>query len=268
MEKKNYKKYLTIIITIITTAVIVRYCGGLVGCFENDYKLNFDSTFSRGLNNLDEVGLSVVIAVDCSGSMSDSTMSSNAAKYEIASQSLTHIVDFLQKNISAKKSGESLKLKIGIITYSDSVTELFPLTEMNDENFAKLKAVTANSSNFTPTSTTAIGTAMDSGVKILAQSGTIFRSLIVITDGVNTSGPSPEKVLEAIVNNVNNLNKKDEPVLTSNVLVSFVAFDIDGQVFSKLKTIGSRVISAENKDNLQEALINIFLADITKLEAK
>ena len=103
---------------------------------------------------------------------------------------------------------------------------------------------------------------------MLAQSGTIFKSLIVITDGENTEGVDPETVLKAIVENRNNKTTPDFPVETSMILTSFVGFDIDSKVFGNLHEIGARVMSAGNKEELDASLKNIFVADITRLEAK
>jgi hypothetical protein len=43
---------------------------------------------------------------------------------------------------------------------------------------------------------------------------------------------------------------------------------MESDAFQSLGSIGSRVMSAANKTTLNESLKNLFLADITKLEAK
>ncbi len=234
------------------------------------YQLIFSDSFSKSLASQDDLGLSIFIAIDCSGSMRD--LPKNAAddkqKYQIASESLTEIVTFLNnfyQNISKK---ENLKLKVGLAKFSSKVQILFDLNDLNIDNFEKLKSITSDINNFQPTGYTAIGETLKICSEQLVQSGTIFKSLIIITDGENTTGVEPDKVLEAIVNNRNNKNTEDFPVLTNNILVSFVGFDVNSSIFNDLHDIGSRITSASNKEELNESLKNLFLADITKLETK
>ena len=141
---------------------------------------------------------------------------------------------------------------------------------MDADVFPELLNITSSPDNFYPSGNTAIGETLEIGTEMLAQSGTIFKSLIVISDGENTSGVSPITVMDAIVKNKNNKTTTDFPVSTSSILVSFVGFDIDtdNNEFSKLHDIGARVMSAGNKIELNETLKNVFLADITKLESK
>jgi Mg-chelatase subunit ChlD len=144
---------------------------------------------------------------------------------------------------------------------------LFGLIEMDETYFGDLKRIASRPDVFAPAGKTAIGDTLLAGAEILAQSGTIFKSLIIITDGENTSGENPANVLQAVVDNRNNKSTKDFPVLTSDILVSFVGFDIESDAFASLGKIGSRVTSAASKTALNESLKNLFLADITKLEA-
>ena len=236
---------------------------------DNRYHLNFKDDFKTGLTMQDDLGISIVIAIDCSGSMDEYPVSiNNNKKYVIASQSLTEITNFLENFYNNNLKKEKIILKIGLIKFSDTVNTLFNLSEMNDANFNKLKQITSNINNFLPTYKTAIGKTIEKGTEILVQSGTIFKSLIIITDGENTINISAEDALYAVVNNLNNKSTKEFPVLTDNILVSFVGFDIDSSVFNDLKDIGARITSAGNKEELNVALKNIFLADIKKLEAK
>jgi hypothetical protein len=169
-------------------------------------------------------------------------------------------------NKSLKK--ENQILKIGLLRFSDSVETVYDLTAMTSAEFTRLKEIASNSSTFEPTGSTAIGRTLEVGTEKLMQSGTIFKSLIVISDGVNTSGVDPEKVMEAIVNNRNNKSTPDLVISTISVLVSFIGFDISANYFSSLEQLGARVTSASNKEELIQSLKNIFIADITKLEAK
>ena len=285
MGKKNNP-----VISIIFWAIIFITIIFIIRCFTNNfsnkqsnqsqetekeplngkYQLKFNDSFNKSLASQDDLGLSILIAIDCSGSMYD--LPKNAAddkrKYQIASESLTEIVTFLNnfyENISKK---ENLKIKIGLAKFSSKVQILFDLNDLNNDNFEKLKSITSDINNFQPTGYTAIGETLKICSEQLVQSGTIFKSLIIITDGENTTGVEPDKVLDAIVNSRNNKNTEDFPVLTNNILVSFVGFDVNSSIFNDLHDIGSRITSASNKEELNESLKNLFLADITKLESK
>lgn len=240
-----------------------------VSVAEGSYSLIFGDSFNRALASQDDLGLSILIAVDVSGSMKDyPSEKGNRAqeKYKIASESLNEIVTFLSEFYSENIVDQGITLKLGLMKFSDSVTEIYPLTEMNNQRFEELRRLTSNRNLFLPEGATAIGKTLETGSEILAQSGTIFNSLIIITDGENTTGIEPAPVLSAIVENKNNKSTPDFPVFTNDILVSFVAFDIALNYFNRLETIGARITSAGNKAELNESLKNLFLADITKLE--
>ncbi len=233
------------------------------------YYLRFGDEFKPGLTAIDDLGLSIVIAIDCSGSMKEYPKSGqNTEKYMIASQALTEIVDFLENSYNKTWKKDKIKIKIGLIKFSNDVDTLFELAEMNTEAFAKLRAVTSDPKSFYPNGSTAIGETLERGAEALAQSGTIFKSLIVISDGENTSGVEPDEVMTAIVENKNNKTTDDFPVSTSNILVSFIGFDMDAGDFTELHDLGARVMTAGNKEELNKSMTDIFLADINKLEAK
>lgn len=234
------------------------------------YYLKFSDDFNKGLNYKDDLGLSIIIAIDCSGSMDEKILNGNYMnkKYIIASESLTELINFFESFYNKNLKKDNIILKVGLIKFSSNVEILFDLKEMNAINFSSLKTITNNISNFYPVGKTCIGDTMEKGAELLAQSGTIFKSLIIITDGENTSGTEPQLVLNAIVNNYNNKSTKDMTVTTNNILVSLIGFDINSSKFNNLHDEGARIITAVDKKQLNESLINLFLTDITKLEAK
>ena len=231
------------------------------------YVLQFGSDFKVGMNAVDDLGLSVVVAMDQSGSMADPPESgARQAKYIQAARAMNQIVDFLEQNFSTAAAG-GLKLKVGLIGFSDGVNDIFPLTEMNPAGFAKLRQVLADPGVFDPGGKTAIGAALEHGSFLLAQSGTILKSLIVVSDGENNLAPEPVEVLRAINQNRVDVSTVDQPVYTSGTLVSFVGFDIASGGFANLHQEGARITSAADQTELQSALKQILIADITRLEA-
>jgi Mg-chelatase subunit ChlD len=239
------------------------------GDLYDGHYLRFSDTFKKGMAMQDDLGISILLAVDCSGSMDEEPRYSTSGdkKYMVASQALTDIMDFLEKFYIESAQKQNLALRIGIVRFSGDVEVLSPIETMNRATFTRMRSITSNVNNFYPQDMTAIGKSLEVGAEMLAQSGTIFKSLIVITDGENTEGIEPHLVLEAIVSNRNNMTSDDFPVLTDSILVSFVGFDIESYVFNALGENGARITTAQDEIQLQNALKNLFIADITKLEA-
>jgi hypothetical protein len=234
------------------------------------YRLVFNKTFNRALASQDDLGISILIALDCSGSMEEAPAQSadGKKKYVIASESLTGVIDFIENFYLSKARDQNIRLRMGLLRFNENVKVLFDLKDMDKDAFAALKKITADTDSFKPAGKTAIGATLLAGAEILSQSGTIFKSLILISDGQNTTGDAPEQVLQAIVENRNNKSVKDFPVLTNSILVSFIGFDVEAGTFSGLHDLGSRITNAADKAGLKQSLESLFLADITKLEAK
>lgn len=231
------------------------------------YYLHFPDDFSPGLASVDDMGISVLIAVDISGSMEEPpARGPDTPKYLQASRALTDIVDFLG-TLAGSPSMEGMQLKVGIIGFWAQVEPIAPLTVMDSRGFDSLRAIVANPENFKPGGRTAIGKALESGAAILAGSGTILKSLIIISDGENTEGVDPALALAALNQNRNTASTPGMPVETRGILTTFVGFDVDTGIYSELADIGSRITSASDQDSLRQALQTVLAADITRLEA-
>jgi hypothetical protein len=230
------------------------------------YVLSFSKDFNPGAASVDDLGISVVIAMDVSGSMESPPKSGGEPKYRQASVALGGIVDFLEK-MSGESSMAGMKLKVGLMSFSTGVKVLYPLTEMGPQAFAALRAVAESPENLKPEGKTSIGRALELGAEILAGSGTVMKSLVVVSDGENTAGAEPQEVLMAINENRNSASSAEVPVYTRGILTSFVGFDVDSGVFSSLAAQGARLTSASDQSELTKALTDILVADISKLEA-
>ena len=100
--------------------------------------------------------------------------------------------------------------------------------------------------------TTAIGEAMVVGKRQLNQAALTKQHMIVITDGVNTSGRAPEDVVKA-------LRALPEEQQTT---VYLVAFDVEAKVFEPLVKQGVPVSEARDAKGLQTALDYILYEKI------
>lgn len=250
--------------------------GGLTGCVprqsggapesyqkaKSGYVLRFGDDFRRGMNRVDELGISIAIAVDASGSMSNEPASGGDPKYIQAAAALQAVADYLETLAAAKGD---MKLKVALIRFSGSVSTVMPLTELDTAGILLLRSACVPD-NFLPQGGTAIGLAMERGAEILAQSGTIFNSLIVITDGENTINPEPDEVMKSIYSNNNDKSTADNPIRTDTQLISVIGFDINSPKFIKLRDLGARLSSAGNREELGAGLKDLLEADITKLE--
>lgn len=232
---------------------------------EDEYVLQLDEELNLGLVNRDDMGISVALVVDISGSMYSSPSSGGDQKYIQASQAITEVVNVLDRIVNNAPAGQVLK--VGIILFDDEVRTLVPLKVMDKAGLANLRRIVSNPASFDPDGSTAIGLAIESGASMLLQSGTILRSMIVVTDGENTEGVEPSYAMAALYNNRNTLTTPDFPVRTNSILVSFIGFDIDGGYFQPFSQYGARVTSAANKSELTQSLVSLLEADITKLEA-
>jgi hypothetical protein len=85
----------------------------------------------------------------------------------------------------------------------------------------------------------------------LYRAGTIRKYILVITDGENTSGPSPALVAREI-------DRRSE----GGVRMYFVAFDVDANVFSFLRAVHGEVLGASNGVALRASLDTIYRGKI------
>ncbi len=226
------------------------------------YELSFGDDFKAGMNYVDDLGISIVIAMDVSGSMSNRPQTGGEVKYLQAANALRTVADYLA---SLSVSMPDIRVNVAILSFSSGVKTVLPLTVLDKEGIARMRTA-CDARNFEPKGTTAIGKALERGSEILAQSGTIFNSLIVVTDGENTNPPKPEEVMKAIYANRNNKSTEDNPIRTSTQLVSIVTFDVKSPEFDRLHDMGARIISASDRKELESGLKGLLEADITKLE--
>ena len=85
----------------------------------------------------------------------------------------------------------------------------------------------------------------------LYRAGVFRKYLLVVTDGENTSGRSPDDVARDI------FRKSD-----GAVQIYFVAFDTDPEKFAFLKEVGGDVIGAGNGPELRTALDGVYQGKI------
>lgn len=192
-----------------------------------------------------EEGVALAIIYDTSGSMKESVpdaVGGLAPKYEIANRALQAVTRELQAFATNSNGGATRKLNAGLFVFQGEhareVVKLAPFNPNSFENFAE---------HFSrPQGNTPLGNALRSATYAVLDSPLSRKHVLVITDGLNTAGPSPEAVLPRL--------KKQARELHSNVSVHFVAFDVDARQFAPLKRLGATVVGAADEKQLNTQL--------------
>jgi Mg-chelatase subunit ChlD len=189
------------------------------------------------------LGAAVAILVDTSGSMRDNAPGDSRPKYAVAQEALEAMLDATDAFIARRPD---FPIKIGVYSFSSGVRTLRPI-----QPYDRGAVRTALASLPRPGGGTAIGEAMHEARPDLYRAGVFRKYLLVVTDGENTSGRSPDKVAQEI------WRKSDGGVQTY-----FVAFDTSPEKFAFLKSAGGDVIGAGNGGELRTALDGIYQGKI------
>jgi Mg-chelatase subunit ChlD len=189
------------------------------------------------------LGASVAILIDTSGSMKERVGGDSRRKSELAQEALEAMLDATDAFIARRPD---FPIKIGIYSFSSSVRRLRPIQPYDR---SAIKNVLASLPG--PGGGTAIGDAMREARPDLYRAGTFRKYLLVVTDGENTNGRSPEDVARDI------WGKSQGGVQTF-----FVAFDTSPEKFSFLKDVGGDVIGAGTGAELRTALDGIYQGKI------
>jgi hypothetical protein len=81
----------------------------------------------------------------------------------------------------------------------------------------------------------------------LYRAGVFRKYVLVVTDGENTSGRPPDRVVREI-------HRKSQ----GDVRIFFIAFDTDPAAFGFLRDVGGDVLSAGGADELRAALSEVY----------
>lgn len=185
------------------------------------------------------LGAAVAILIDTSGSMNEPAPGDTRPKYVVAQQALLAMLDATDAFVARRPE---FPVKIGVYAFSSSVSRALPIQPYNrDVVHAALARLPG------PGGGTAIGEAMDDARPDLYRAGVFRKYLLVVTDGQNTNGPSPDDIARTIF-------RKSEGA----VQIYFVAFDTSPEKFAFLKEVGGDVIAAGSGPELRTALDGIY----------
>ena len=189
------------------------------------------------------LGAAVAILVDTSGSMKERAPGDSRPKYVVAQEALEAMLDATDAFIARRPD---FPIKIGVYSFSSSVRTLRAI-----QPYDRAAIRLALSKLPQPGGGTAIGEAMREARPDLYRAGVFRKYLLVVTDGDNTSGRSPDEVAREIW-------RKSEGA----VQVYFVAFDTSPEKFAFLKDVGGDVIGAGTGAELRQALDGIYQGKI------
>ena len=189
------------------------------------------------------LGAAVAILVDTSGSMKERAPGDSRPKHAVARDAIEAMLDATDAFIAKRPD---FPIKIGVYSFSSGVRTL---RSIQPYDRAAVKGALASLP--APGGGTAIGDAMREARPDLYRAGVFRKYLVVVTDGENTNGRSPERVAREI------WTKSQR-----GVQVYFVAFDTSPDKFGFLKEVGGDVIGANTGVELKTALDSIYQGKI------
>jgi len=195
-------------------------------------------------------GAAVAILIDTSRSMREEAPGDFRPKAAVAREALEAMFDATETLIAKRPD---FAVKVGIYSFSSDASTVLPMQSFNRAAIREALARVPR-----PGGGTAIGEAMLAARPDLYRAGVFRKYLLVVTDGENTSGRSPDQVAQEIF-------QKSE----HGVAIYFVAFDTSADRFAFLKQVQGDVIGAGSGVELRRALDDIYqgriLAEATTL---
>src|SRR5467141_1980105 len=151
---------------------------------------DFESAASYQADVEEGLGAAVAILIDTSGSMRDDAPGDSRPKYVVAQEALEATLDATEAFIAKRPD---FPIKIGIYSFSSGVRTLLPI-----QRYDRAATRDALARLPRPGGGTAIGDALREARPDLYRAGVFRKYLLVVTDGENTSGRSPEEAAREI----------------------------------------------------------------------
>jgi Mg-chelatase subunit ChlD len=184
-------------------------------------------------------GAAVAILIDTSRSMREEASGDSRPKAAVAREALEAMFDATESLIAKRPD---FAVKVGIYSFSSDASTVLPMQPFDRTAIREALARVPR-----PGGGTAIGEAMLAARPDLYRAGVFRKYLLVVTDGENTSGRSPDQVAREIF-------QKSE----QGVAIYFVAFDTSADRFAFLKQVRGDVIGAGSGVELKRALDEIY----------
>jgi len=193
----------------------------------------------------DAEGVAVAIVYDTSGSMKEPVKDAagrSSPKYVIANRALVAIASRIQIFATNGAAGGPRKIHAGLYVFQqDGPHAALPFGPFN------AAALTTWARGFSaPNGGTPLGSTLNAAGRAALSSGLMRKHVLVITDGMNTIGPTPAAILAKL--------QQEAQKNGTSLAVHFVAFDVDAKVFEGVKKLGATVVEASNESQLNTQL--------------
>jgi hypothetical protein len=199
-------------------------------------------------------GVALGIVYDTSGSMGDAVVDgqgNRTPKYQIANRALTNIVARLEQ-FAATNPGR-LPVQAGLYVFAGTgATEAVPMGALPGAQLHRWLRDFRQPQGNTP-----LGRAVQAASQAVLKSPMSRKHVLVISDGMNNSGPDPASVLPQLQQQAAGLGTALAP--------HFIAFDVSASVFNLLKRQGITVVEAGDETQLNRQL-EFILEDKILLE--
>jgi Mg-chelatase subunit ChlD len=230
-------RHLYAVLSIVLLASTLTACDGnrrsRAAHDDEDTSAPYQAEVEEGL------GVAVAILVDTSGSMRNEAPGDSRPKAAVAREALDAMFDVTEAFVAKHPE---FAVKVGIYSFSSDASTVLPIQTFDREAVRDALARLPR-----PGGGTAIGEAMRAARPDLYRAGVFRKYLLVVTDGENTAGRSPDSVARDIF-------QKSE----HGVQIYFVAFDIGADRFAFLKDVQGDVIGANSGSELRKALDEIY----------
>lgn len=212
----------------------------LAAAVDSAQKAAADSAAAPYQARVDEgLGASVAILIDNSGSMWQRAPGDTRVKYVIAREA---VEEMLRATEAVIRERPDFPVNVGIYRFSDEVVEVLPMSPYDRKKVRQALATMPQ-----PEGKTAIGDGMERARHELYGAGTFRKYILVLTDGENTHGRTPDVVAREIA-------RRGQGA----VQTYFVAFDTDPATFGFLKETGGDVFAARGGADLRRALGDVY----------
>ncbi len=190
-------------------------------------------------------GVALAIIYDTSGSMGERVPDRTgnlAPKYLIADRALIAVAGQIQAFATNAAAGPARPIYTGLFVFEgERAREAIKFGPFDQ---AALRRWAANFS--TPKGNTPLGNALTAASRVVLGSPLSRKHVLVITDGMNTAGPTPAAVIPRL--------KAQAEQQHASLSFHFIAFDVDAKVFDPLKKLGATVVGASNENQLNSQL--------------
>jgi hypothetical protein len=167
----------------------------------------------------------------------------SSPKYLIANRALSAVAKRIQTFATNNAGGSPRKIDAGLFVFNSNsgareAVKFGPFDAQALEHFARTFS--------NPSGNTPLGNSLKTAGETVLASPLSRKHVLVITDGQNTAGPQPSAVLPKL--------KQQAEEKHTSLSVHFVAFDVDAQLFDRVKKQGATVVSAADETQLNSQL--------------